>query len=196
MFSSAINLTSMAHSFRRSFADADWPVKRPLQQCAEWNRSEWADSWGTWQDTSFLQTLLNEVQAQQQHGGTIYSPQDYFEQFIGDLPSNSIVYYAQGARFALSREQIRSKPLQHYASLLEHISNHEDPYQVCYLCACLHSRAISPPSPLACLFQGTQLFICFPRIILTSGSGTIYLAVMKMVECVMTPRRGSPISGV
>jgi len=126
MFSTAMNLTSLAHSFRTPFTSQDFEVERPLQQCARGSLQ--GDAWGEWEDASILSAYLKDTQLEQQ--GTLTTPKEYWEKFVrGVVPDRGVVYYAQGARFSLSRELIHQKPIHYYAALLEELSHHVDPYQ-------------------------------------------------------------------
>mmetsp|Transcript_34386 Transcript_34386/g.98680 ORF Transcript_34386/g.98680 Transcript_34386/m.98680 type:complete len:627 (-) Transcript_34386:185-2065(-) len=85
------------------------------------------DTWGPYTDMQWLRNFIGE---------RCGIPQDslpdalhtFWEDFVQlPWPTAGIVHYAQGARFAASRERIRQRPKAFYWKLLQAISGEEDP---------------------------------------------------------------------
>lgn len=53
---------------------------------------------------------------------------EYWKTYVqSEIPGNHLAFYAQGARFAMSKERIRSRPKQYYQDLLNMVSTSTDP---------------------------------------------------------------------
>jgi hypothetical protein len=114
VFTSVMNISSLAHNIRTSFL-VNNDIPRPVSSCPAWSGS---DTWGTWIDLGFFKSLLSELQVSQSEGKKPLSPSEYWKKYVGEIPEDKLVYFAQGAIFALSKEQILSRSKQHYETLL------------------------------------------------------------------------------
>lgn len=63
------------------------------------------------------------------------TPLAYLKQYVmpGDVAASTTLSFAQGARFAVSRETIRARPLAYYQRLLKTVSQSADPAAGYYL---------------------------------------------------------------
>jgi len=54
--------------------------------------------------------------------------QSFWPDFLEhELPANEVVHYAQGARFAVSRERVHQRTKAYYQRLLDSVSSEQDP---------------------------------------------------------------------
>eukprot|EP00667_Euglena_gracilis_P002388 EG_transcript_2389 len=90
------------------------------------------DDWHRWYE--FPQWFTSMVERLQEEQKAPLSRFDVAKAFnlLGVQPAEGVTFFAQGARFAASREAIRARPKAYYAGLLEHM-NHQDPWAGYYL---------------------------------------------------------------
>jgi len=102
-------------------------VDRPVGQ---YPRGDSVDKWLHWGLNS---TSLEEIRLGQ--NGRKFS--DFWRCVLKRPdPPNGLVYFAQGAEFAVSKNAIRRNSLDYYLALLNELSMRNDPYQVWYLEFC------------------------------------------------------------
>lgn len=69
--------------------------------------------WREWESMDWFHDFLTEKV------GRPYSPLDYFHDYLAaDVPTDGVLYFAQGAQFSVSREAIHTHPKEYYEQLL------------------------------------------------------------------------------
>jgi len=125
-------LPTLQQSFRSSFqAPRDQQMPKlsasPGMCPAGKMQEEFSDAWGHYGDIARLRTFVSDkCQVEGTHvEDAMLSFWDSFVQL--PRPRNDIVYYAQGARFAVSRDRIRERSKDFYQRLLSYVSMDADP---------------------------------------------------------------------
>ena len=96
---------------------------------------------------------------------------------VAAAPLADVVFFAQGARFAVAREAIRARPRAYYAALLAEVAAENDPYQSYYneyLWPAVfgHSSDCAPRGPKA-FFAGASAGAADRRRLASGTSATI-----------------------
>jgi hypothetical protein len=120
---SAIHLPSMNHVLREAYCIDDKTVEdqQGVTECPQQHKF-----WTPWWDIDmFKEYIMSKVA--HQHGE---QPLDFYRKYINPFFTGSeiVVPFAQGARFAVSKETILSHPKEQYERLLAALSNDQDPY--------------------------------------------------------------------
>jgi len=127
VFTGAMHMRTLNHSLRLSFADAAKKVVPELHQQGRCPRAELLDGWQRWWDLGWFKEAIGKrcgCSAEQLPSAFLA----YWDTYIGDdRPEDEILFFAQGARFAASRERIQQRPLRFYEDLLKLISTKNDP---------------------------------------------------------------------
>jgi hypothetical protein len=121
VYTSAVHLPSMNHVLRASFCIDDANLEPSKLACPEHS-----GLWSDWLDIGlFSDFIMSKVQSQ--NG---LHPMEYYRRYVNPhhQAAEVIIPFAQGSRFAVSKEKILSRPKEQYAALLETLSHNEDPY--------------------------------------------------------------------
>jgi hypothetical protein len=85
--------------------------------------SETGDGWTHWPFGTFANTLARKCNS------TVAELPARFSRYWAnlDMEKPRVLFFAQGARFAVSREKIRQRPKEFYQKMLDYVSASEDP---------------------------------------------------------------------
>jgi hypothetical protein len=118
---SGIHLPSMNHVLRAAFCINDKSVEGGVTECPKE-----ASQWTAWWDMGhFYDFVKSKVESQ---GGE--EALDFYRKYINPAHSGKdlTLSFAQGARFAVSRDKILSRPKEDYERLLAALAKDVDPY--------------------------------------------------------------------
>jgi len=121
IFSSATELPSLRHSLRLDFAIDDLDMASD-EMCPE----DGVQGWTKWFDLGSLGSWLENKRRNQKGMMAL----QYYRTLVAQTPVSRkpvTLSFAQGARFAVSRKQILSRPLAYYEALLDTVSGDIDP---------------------------------------------------------------------
>mmetsp|Transcript_100986 Transcript_100986/g.324238 ORF Transcript_100986/g.324238 Transcript_100986/m.324238 type:complete len:624 (-) Transcript_100986:256-2127(-) len=136
LITSKFHMPGLGHSLRTKFQKNR--VEHTAQQTAQQKvqdkgsrppvcpSSSGDDKWAPWSGTRLAKFLSGKCST---GPGKVYSlGLTFWADYVQlPLPVNEIFYYAQGARFAASRDRIRGRPKEHYEKLLHAMAAHIDP---------------------------------------------------------------------
>eukprot|EP00405_Crypthecodinium_cohnii_P010419 CAMPEP_0206443406 /NCGR_PEP_ID=MMETSP0324_2-20121206/14346_1 /ASSEMBLY_ACC=CAM_ASM_000836 /TAXON_ID=2866 /ORGANISM="Crypthecodinium cohnii, Strain Seligo" /LENGTH=498 /DNA_ID=CAMNT_0053911329 /DNA_START=48 /DNA_END=1544 /DNA_ORIENTATION=- len=132
LMSSKVHLATLQHALRSSFKVSDGAKVPQISHAAavcpkEQGSKEVEDVWGDYHNMPMLKSFLEKkcgVEASALSAAML----SFWEDFVQlPLPENEVVYYAQGARFAVSRERLQQRSKAYYQALLDGVSGDVDP---------------------------------------------------------------------
>jgi len=124
IFSTAVDFDTLAHSMRSNYAHKPEHFSADADMCPSKANAE---SWEPFFDLGWFRDFLaskcaidpSDVEAKFA---------DYWTQHVQrPKPASGVLFFAQGARFAASRERIQQRPKEYYEHLLELVSEDSDP---------------------------------------------------------------------
>lgn len=154
VFTGALHLATMKHSLRSSYFDTA-RSQQPLQQrtCP---KGDHGDAWEPFMEMDWFREFLGQKCAVEpsELGRSV---REYWRDFVKlPEPPSSTVFFAQGARFAASRERIQQRPREHYEALLLLLEEEEDPCAN-YINEWLWFYMIGAPQSVPCDMTPPQL---------------------------------------
>jgi len=124
VFTGALQLSSLAHAMRSSYNDKQAKDAPAATMCPgnsavdQWRRLD-LPPW-------FLSMMAQKCGVQE--GGLQAQVAQYWKDYIkAEMPETDTVFFSQGARFAVSKDRIRQRPLEEYESLLRRVEGDIDP---------------------------------------------------------------------
>jgi len=126
VFTSAMNLATTDISIRRSYQAAD-SMPRSWAHQTRCPSKELSDGWLAWISLDwFGDYLAGKCNIDKSVLAAFF--QQTWRNLLGEpLPSNKMAFFAQGARFAASRERIQERPREFYERLLNLTAAEQDP---------------------------------------------------------------------
>eukprot|EP00405_Crypthecodinium_cohnii_P053209 CAMPEP_0206605820 /NCGR_PEP_ID=MMETSP0325_2-20121206/50719_1 /ASSEMBLY_ACC=CAM_ASM_000347 /TAXON_ID=2866 /ORGANISM="Crypthecodinium cohnii, Strain Seligo" /LENGTH=484 /DNA_ID=CAMNT_0054121589 /DNA_START=23 /DNA_END=1477 /DNA_ORIENTATION=- len=127
---SQVHAPSMKHSLRSTFQASQgqkMPQATSQRDVCPSTHGEEGDVWRNFQDMPQFSNFLSAKCNVEEHllGEAVRT---FWDQFLElELPEGGILQYAQGARFAVSKERILARPRSFYERLLETLSMDADP---------------------------------------------------------------------
>ncbi|CAE8684983.1 unnamed protein product [Polarella glacialis] len=126
VYTSAVQLPSMHHLLRAGYCINDTTLEGDSFGACPKEASQWT----SWLDVgSFHDYISAKVESQDGE-----SAMDFYRKYINPAADGItgggqlVIPFSQGARFAVSRSKIRSRPKDVYERLLNTLSRNEDPY--------------------------------------------------------------------
>jgi len=122
LFTSVIDMDSLFVANRRNFITKKGPAHPP--RCPH---EQSADTWDQFKSLDWFYGYLAK-KCGTTKGNLSNTFKDYWQKHVSSLmPQEGLVFYAQGARFAMSKDRIRQRPRDYYVQLLNLVSNSSDP---------------------------------------------------------------------
>jgi len=128
LITSKVHLPTLNHALRSTFKTADGPpIARASSHPSTCPAGDSIDEWGPYTEMPWLRKFISEKCAVEESamGQAMLAFWDDYVQL--PRPRSDIVHYAQGARFAASRERIHQRPKAFYERLLQMVVNDADP---------------------------------------------------------------------
>mmetsp|Transcript_94655 Transcript_94655/g.197743 ORF Transcript_94655/g.197743 Transcript_94655/m.197743 type:complete len:382 (+) Transcript_94655:236-1381(+) len=127
MMSSKVHLPSMRHSLRSTYKTHPHQTTPSISSRDSCPKVDGDDFWGPYHDAPLLRkTLATKCNVEDYALGD--AVQSFWPDFLEhELPANEVVHYAQGARFAVSRERVHQRTKAYYQRLLDSVSSEQDP---------------------------------------------------------------------
>jgi len=123
VYTAVVHLPSMNHLLRAAYCINDTLLEGGVSGSS---CPKQASQWTLWWDMGDFRKYVNS-KVESQHGEDIM---DFYRKYINPSFTGDEVkaFFPQGARFAVSRATIQSRPKSDYEQLLISLSNNEDPY--------------------------------------------------------------------
>jgi len=132
LMTSKVHLPTLHHALRSSYKDAEVqrvpkPSALPARCPASKMPDNSSDAWGPYEDMPWLRSFVSDKCGVEETavGEAMLVFWDSFVQL--PRPQNDVVHYAQGARFAVSRDRIRQRSKDFYERLLSLVNADVDP---------------------------------------------------------------------
>jgi hypothetical protein len=172
VFTGALHLPTAFHVLRKSYMIPPDTAERQLEvgtQCP--NPEATSDQWERLDLPSWFKTMMS-AKCGFEDGGLQAHLKKYWEDRIdAELPEDGVVFFAQGARFAVSRERIHQRPREEYVALLNEVSQSSDPCAN-YMNEWLWYYIMGRPKAAPCDAQDVNLEAPVQVRFLTGVSGT------------------------
>jgi hypothetical protein len=125
VFTGALDSSNLNHSLRLSFIQARSHVE--LHQQTKCPLPELSDGWQPWWNLGWFKTFIGKkCGVPGERVPEVFNK--YWDEYIQlPRPPHNVVFFSQGARFAVSRDRIRQRPKEFYKALLEKVRANEDP---------------------------------------------------------------------
>jgi hypothetical protein len=121
----AVHMSNLNHSLRLSYLHAmHSPALHRQTKCP---KMELMDGWQKWWQLGWFKGYIGE-----KCGVPASAVPELFQKYFDEdiqlpRPPHDILFFSQGARFAVSRDRIRQRPRSFYQSLLQKLSGNVDP---------------------------------------------------------------------
>jgi len=127
VYTSAVHLPSMNHVLRAAYCIDDARLEGQAVQSCPKNASQWS----SWWDVGPFKDYINAKKESQQ-GDDV---KNFYRKYINPAHTSDemVLFFPQGARFAVSKERILSRPKADYERLMGALSNDVDPYAGYYM---------------------------------------------------------------
>mmetsp|Transcript_93409 Transcript_93409/g.204416 ORF Transcript_93409/g.204416 Transcript_93409/m.204416 type:complete len:495 (-) Transcript_93409:197-1681(-) len=170
LMTSKVHLPTLRHALRTSFKVDPFAAAAQIHsKSAVCPKDEGADVWGQFRSVPQVRHFLGSKCGVEEHvlGDALRS---FWEDFVQlPFPSSEVVHYAQGARFAVSRERLQQRPKAYYQQLLDAVSSEEDPCMN-YLFEFVWYYVMGSPTGEACpITADDELASVFEGRILAAG---------------------------
>ena len=126
-YSSAVMLPGLEHTLRVDYVSSTAELEIPSRHSTSMCPAE--GDWTPWFELGSITAKFGRLATQQAgHPGAMPALDFYNTFVVPDCSAESVqLNFAQGARFAVGRERIRSRPREYYQKLLSTLSHNEDP---------------------------------------------------------------------
>lgn len=153
VFTGSLQLATLKHALRTRYVDAFFartrgkPTRCPSK--ADPTAAAAGDGWEPLVEMTWFKEFLGSKCGLDPSDMSRYTLEYWRTHVSSRLPKSGLVFFAQGARFAVSRERIWQRPKSHYEELLREVSADVDPC-VNYLNEWFWNYLIGAPQKPAC----------------------------------------------
>jgi len=152
VFTGAMHLQSLFHAIRSSYLFPDDQLETPAQ-CPINTAS---DRWERLDLPKWFRTMM-AAKCGFPAGGLQAHIQKYWEDHIKtDMPEGGMIFFSQGARFAVSKDRIHQRPREEYMDLLNLLSGSADPCEN-YMNEWLWYYIMGKPQQAPCAIQNVDV---------------------------------------
>jgi hypothetical protein len=128
VFTGALHIPSLFHAIRSSYRLPPAALQDQMEARAQCPSSQTeSDRW----ERLDLPMWFRQMMASKcgfQDGGLQAHLQQYWQDHVkSDMPEGGMIFFSQGARFAVSKDRIHQRPREEYMDLLNSVSASEDP---------------------------------------------------------------------
>jgi len=127
VFTGAMHLPTLFHAIRSSymFETTAADLEETRARCP--NTQSTSDGWERLDLPEWFQSMM-AAKCGFQEGGLQQKLQQYWQDRVKTkMPEDGMVFFSQGARFAVSRDRIHQRPRKEYMDLLAEVSGSRDP---------------------------------------------------------------------
>jgi len=173
VFTGAMHLPTAFHVLRESYMFPPDTAERQLEvgtQCP--NTEVTSDHWARLDLPDWFKTMMSAKCGFPEGGLQAHLKKYWQDRISAELPEDGMVFFSQGARFAVSRERIHQRPREEYVALLNEVSRSSDPCAN-YMNEWLWYYIMGRPQAAPCDAQDINLEMPISEEVrFLSGSGT------------------------